>query len=108
MAEGYRYLCPLYNDRYPSFKLIDKVKQADGRYRKVYEKAPATPYQRLLESPLVSEESKAELKRRKDGQNPVVLNTKLNEAVERLLKLNREKASMRQASGQEAEQAHAV
>ena len=108
LGEVYRYLCPLYNYWYPSFKLVDKVKQADGRYRKVYEKAPATPYQRLLESPLVSEESKAELKRRKDGQNPVELNARLNQAVERLLKINREKASMKQASGQEAEQAQAV
>ena len=108
LAEVYRYLCPLYNYWYPSFKLVDKIKQADGRYRKVYEKTPATPYQRLLASPLVSGESKAELKRRKDGQNPVELNARLNQAVERLLKINREKASMRQTSGQEAEQAQAV
>ncbi|GMO62347.1 MAG: hypothetical protein Ta2G_21520 [Termitinemataceae bacterium] len=27
-------------DWYPSFKLIDKIKQADGRYKNVYEKAP--------------------------------------------------------------------
>jgi succinate dehydrogenase/fumarate reductase flavoprotein subunit len=74
----------------------------------VYEKAPATPYRRLRESSGVSDERKAELKRRKDGQNPVELNTKLNEAVDRLLKINREKASMKQASGQEAEQAQAV
>ena len=81
LAEVYTYLCPLYNYWYPSFSLIDKVKQADGRYKKVYEKAPVTPYQRLLESPLVSDECKGELKRRKGEQNPVVLNTKLNEAV---------------------------
>ena len=74
----------------------------------MYEKTPATPYQRMLDSPLVSGESKAELKRRKDGQNPVELNARLNQAVDRLLKLNREKASMKQASGQEAEQAQAV
>jgi hypothetical protein len=29
---------PLYNYRHPSFRLIDKVKQADGRYKKVYKK----------------------------------------------------------------------
>ena len=108
LAKVYRYLCPLYNYWYPSFKLVDKIKQPDGRYKKVYEKAPATPYQRLLESPEVSDECKAELKRRKGEQNPVELNTKLNEAVDRLLKLNREKASMKQTSGQEAEQAEAV
>ncbi|MDR0629227.1 MAG: hypothetical protein LBG24_06275 [Treponema sp.] len=97
-----------HNYWYPSFKLVDKVQQADGRYKKVYETIPATPYQRLLESPLVSDTGKAELKRRKGEQNPVVLNTPLTEAVERLLKLNREKASMKPAPGQEAEQAKAV
>jgi hypothetical protein len=108
LAEVYRYLCPLYNYWYPSFKLVDKVKQGDGRYQKVYEKTPKTPCQRLLESPMVSGECKAELERRKGGQNPVVLNNGLNQAVERFLKINREKASMKQSSGQEGEQAEAV
>jgi hypothetical protein len=92
MAEVYRYLCPLYNYWYPSFKLLEKEKQADGRYKKVYEKEPKTPYQRLVESPDVSDECKAELERRKAGQNPVELNRLLNEAVDRLLKINREKS----------------
>jgi hypothetical protein len=108
LAEVYRYLCPLYNYWYPSFKLVDKEKQADGRYRKVYEKTPATPYQRLLESAEVSDESKAELMRRKVSQDPIRLNNGLNRAVEKLLKINREKASMKQVSCQEAGQAEAV
>jgi hypothetical protein len=108
LAEVYSYLCPLYTYWYPSFKLVDKVKQADGRYKKVYEKAPVTPCQRLLESPLVSDECKTELMRRKSSQNPVALNNGLNRAVERLLQLNWEKASMKQASCQEAGQAQAV
>jgi hypothetical protein len=45
----------------PSFKLPAKEKRADGRYKKVYGKAPETPYQRLMEPPHVSEESKEEL-----------------------------------------------
>jgi hypothetical protein len=73
----------------PSFRLIAKEKQADGRYRKVYEKEPRTPYERLMESPDISEERKAELRRRRAGHNPVELNRKLNVAVEKLLKLNR-------------------
>ena len=91
LAEVYRFLCPLYNYWYPSFKLIDKVKLDDGRYKKVYEKTPKTPCERLLESPDISEECKAELRRRKALYNPVVLNRGLNEAVERLLRINREK-----------------
>jgi hypothetical protein len=91
LAEVYRWLCPLYNYWMPSFRLVAKEKQADGRYRKVYEKEPVTPYERLLASPDVSEESKSELRRRRAGQNPVELNHRLNEAVALLLKLNREK-----------------
>jgi hypothetical protein len=108
LGEVYKYLCPLYNYWYPSFRLIDKEKREDGRYKKVYEKEPKTPCQRLLESPLVSEESKAELRRRKSGSDPVVLNNSLNRAVERLLKVNREKDKVKQASYQEAGQAEAV
>jgi hypothetical protein len=62
----------------PSFRLIAKEKQADGRYRKVYEKQPRAPYERLMESPDVSAECKAGLERRRAEQNPVVLNHSLN------------------------------
>jgi hypothetical protein len=108
LAEVYTYLCPLYNYWYPSFRLTDKEKQGDGRYKKIYEKSPKTPCQRLLESPLVSEESKAELKRRKSAYNPVVLNSRLNRAIERLLKINREKDKVKPASDPGADQAEAV
>jgi len=108
LAAVYTYLCPLYNYWYPSFRLIDKVKQPDGRYKKIYEKKPTTPYQRLLESSDVSEESKAELIRRKSSQDPVALNSRLNKAVERLLKINREKDKVKHPSCQEAGQAQAV
>jgi hypothetical protein len=91
LAEVYLWLCPLYNYWMPSFRLTDKEKQDDGRYKKIYEKQPRTPYERLMESPDVSPECKAELERRRDGQNPVELNRKLNEAVALLLKINREK-----------------
>jgi hypothetical protein len=91
LTEVYRWLCPLYNYWMPSFRLIAKEKQGDGRYRKVYEKEPRTPYERLIGSPDISKESKAELRRRRAGQNPVEMNRRLNEAVGLLLKINREK-----------------
>jgi hypothetical protein len=107
-GEVYTYLCPLYNYWYPSFRQIDKEKQGDGRYKKLYEKSPKTPYQRLLESSEVSEESKAELMGRKSAGDPVVLNKRLNGAIERLLKINGEKGKVKQASEQGAGQAEAV
>jgi hypothetical protein len=98
LAEVYRWLCSLYNYWMPSFRLIAKEKQADGRYRKVYEKEAKTPYERLMESPEVSEECKGELRRRRAGQNPAALNRKLNGAVGVLLKINREKDKVKQPS----------
>ena len=90
LSEVYRFLCPLYNYWYPSFKLIDKVKEAFGRYKKVYEKSPKTPCERLLESS-IGEEYKIELRHRRELINPVELNRRLNEAVDNLLKINRDK-----------------
>jgi hypothetical protein len=107
LTEVYRWLCPLYNYWMPSFRLVSKEKQADGRYRKVYEKQPRTPYG-LTESPEVSEEYKAELERRRAVQNPVELNRNLNEAVGLLLKMNREKVYCEKASCQENGQAPAA
>jgi hypothetical protein len=91
----------LYNYWVPSFRLVAKEKQADGRYRKVYEKESRTPYERLMESPEVSEERKADLMRLRAGQNPAALNRRLNEAVGVLLKLNGEKKYGEKLSCQE-------
>jgi hypothetical protein len=70
LFEVYRWLCPLYNYWMPSFHLVAKEKQVDGRYRKVYEKEPGMPYERQMESPDVSQECKAEPQRRRTGQKP--------------------------------------
>ena len=108
LAEVYRWLCPLYNYWMPSFRLVSKNKQEDGRYKKVYEKVPRTPYERLIESQDVSPESKAELMRRRAEQNPVELNHRLNLAVKQLLKINREKLYSEITSCQEDDQATAA
>jgi hypothetical protein len=101
LAAVYRCLCPLYKYRMPSFRLVAKEKQADGRYRKVYEKKPRTPNERLMESSDISQKCKAEPRRRWASYNPVALNCGLNEAVRQLLKLNREKPYGEKASCQE-------
>ena len=88
LAEVYLYLTPLLNFWYPTLRLIAKEKLPSGRYKKIYEKEAKTPYQRLLESPFVSEESKAELRRRKGSLNPVKLKQAMDEARDRLLKLS--------------------
>ena len=88
LAEVYRFLNPLLNYWYPTLRLIAKEKLPSGRYKKIYEKDPKTPCQRLLESPDVSDECKEELRRRKAALNPVELKRALDEARDRLLKLS--------------------
>ena len=88
LAEVYRYLTPLLNYWYPTLRLIAKEKLPSGRYKKIYEKIAKTPCQRLLESPDVSPECKAELRLRAASLNPVKLKRAMDEARERLLKLS--------------------
>jgi hypothetical protein len=87
LSEVYQFLNPLLNYWYPTLRLIAKDKLPSGRYKKIYEKEPKTPYQRLLESLDVSEESKRELRRRAGLLNPVELKRGLDEARDRPLKL---------------------
>jgi hypothetical protein len=101
LKDVYDYLCPLYNYWYPSFKRVEKVKREDGHYKKVYEKIPMTPCQRLLESPDVSQECKTELCRRKGLFNPVILNNDLNVAIEKLLQINKNKIYTKNTSCQD-------
>jgi len=88
LTEVYKYLNPLLNYWYPTLRLIEKIKLPSGRYKKIYEKDPKTPYQRLLESPDISDECKAELRKRAALLNPVSLKRGLDEARNRLLKLS--------------------
>ena len=88
LNDVYRYLNPLLNYWYPTLRLIAKEKLPSGRYKKIYEKEAKTPYQRLIESPDVSEECKEELRRRKELLNPVELKRAMDEARDRLLKLS--------------------
>ena len=69
-------------------RLTAKEKLPSGRYRKIYEKEPKTPYQRLLESAHISDECKEELRRRAGLFNPIALKRQMDEAVDRLLKLS--------------------
>ena len=70
---GHAELVPLMNDLYarewsqftnhfkPTFKLLKREKK-NGRTKRIYEKKPQTPYQRLLESADIPEATKAKLR----------------------------------------------
>jgi hypothetical protein len=87
LADVYRFLNPLLNYWYPTMRLIGKDKLPSGRYKKIYEKDPKPPYQRLLESADISNECKEELRRRAAILNPIELKRQLDIARERLLNI---------------------
>jgi hypothetical protein len=86
-------LVPLMNDLYgqewsqftnhfkPTFKLRKRVKE-NGRTKRLYEKTPQTPYQRLLESPDIPETTKAGLRHQHAQLDPFLL----KKNIERKLK----------------------
>jgi hypothetical protein len=90
LAEVYRYMCPLVNFWYPSIKITGKERLESGRLKKTYD-LPKTPYQRLLESPDVSDMVKDELRRRAALINPVTQKRLQNRALANLLRINRQK-----------------
>jgi hypothetical protein len=96
LAAVYRSLCPLLNYFLPTVKLIDKTR-VGSKVRKVYD-TPMSPYQRLLASPDVGDEAKAELRRRYQTYNPVLLQQEVHRAVQALMDLSQEKDLMRRQS----------
>ncbi len=102
---GHPELVPLMNDLYgkewsqftnhfkPTFKLLRREKKA-GKTKRIYEVKPLTPYQRLLDSPDTSEETKTRLKAEHAQLDPFALKkcieTKLRKFFTVLGNLNRE------------------
>ena len=64
----------------PTFKLVEKVK-INSRYKRKYD-SPKTPYQRILDSKSIDDETKAQLKARYKTLDPF----KLRASIERQLK----------------------
>jgi hypothetical protein len=81
---GHAELVPLMNDLYakewsqftnhfkPTFKLLKREKK-NGRTKRIYEKTPRTPYQRLLDSPDIPEATKARLRAEHAELDPFAL-----------------------------------
>jgi hypothetical protein len=88
LATVYRSLCPLLNFFMPNIKLLSKTRTGT-KIKKAYDKNVISPYQRLLASPDISDEVKAELVRRFALYNPVMLQQEVHNAVDVLVSLNR-------------------
>ena len=88
LAAVYYSLCPLINYFMPTLKLLSKTR-VGSKIKKVYDKNILSPYQRLLASPDLSDEVKAELTRRYKRYNPVRLQQEVHYAVDALMALNK-------------------
>jgi hypothetical protein len=88
LAAVYRPLCPLLNFFMPNIKLLSKTR-VGAKIKKVYDKNVISPYQRLLASPDLADEDKAELARRFERYDPVKLQQEVHHAVDALVSLNR-------------------
>jgi hypothetical protein len=67
----------------PSVKLVSKLR-VGSKVIKRYD-APKTPYQRILDSPLVSEQTKKELKRRFETLNPFHIQKEMNRKIKAIM-----------------------
>jgi hypothetical protein len=84
LKEVYRFLCPLLNYFYPTKKLLDKKRLANGRIKKIYEKELKTPYMRLLEDPEITQAYKDRAMQNKSGLDIIKLQDNLEKACEYL------------------------
>jgi hypothetical protein len=89
LRELYGHLRPYVNFFQPQMRLVHKTRRG-AKVTKRYDLA-RTPYQRLLASPEVAPEVKAELTRTYLGLNPAELKRRLTACQDKLLKLHRTK-----------------
>ena len=85
LAAVYAVLNPLNNFYYPNLKCIDK-KQVGLRTRRVYEKTPQTPFQRVMERDDIPVTLKQRLFEQKVAMNIIDLQEALDRALDNLQK----------------------
>jgi membrane carboxypeptidase/penicillin-binding protein len=90
MKELYLKLEDYHNYFQPTSKVVWKERGDDGKVRKIYD-APRTPYERVLESPFVSEEKKRELMRRYQELDLYQLRVEITKLIDKLCRLARRK-----------------
>ena len=83
LTQVYDVLNPLNNFFYPNLKCIDK-KQVGQRTRRVYEKTPKTPFQRVMERDDIPAKLKQDLTKQKAKLNIITLQEELDRALENL------------------------
>jgi hypothetical protein len=95
MNDLYKNEWSLYQNHFrPTMKLIEKQK-INSRYKKKYD-TPKTPYQRLIDSPYLTEDNKAQLIKQHATLNPFELKRSIDRKVKRILQSASVTSSMRQ------------
>jgi len=89
LSELYGHLRLYVNFFQPQMRLIEKVRHG-ARLTRRHDQA-RTPYRRILESPLVDDDAKAELTRSYLELNPVSLKLEITRCQDRLLEIARTK-----------------
>jgi hypothetical protein len=84
LKKVYSYLNPLINYFYPTKKTVDKKTLPNGKVKRIFEKQLKTPYERVLEHPLVSDNDKNRVMRIKESLDIITLHEKLEKACEEL------------------------
>ena len=93
----YRNELRLYKNFFqPVMKLKEKIREK-GKVHRKYD-TPRTPYQRLMESKKIPEETKKELGELYQRLNPAELKRRIDEKIQRLFKVYEEKNKEREAS----------
>jgi hypothetical protein len=75
-------------------RMIGKEKD-NSKYRRVYEKVPLTPYQRILAHPSVSEEVKEKLRQEHATLNPKILKEKMAKKLKKVYDIQRQYGNKR-------------
>ncbi|MDR2730066.1 MAG: transposase [Treponema sp.] len=88
LSAVYRSLCPLLHFFMPTLKLISKTR-VGTKIKKAYDKKVISPYRRLMASPDLCDEAKAELAGRMKQYDPVKLRREVRNAAGALVSLNR-------------------
>lgn len=99
LNELYEHLRLYTNFFQPTMKLVEK-KRVGSKVKKKYDQAK-TPYQRVLESLYVSQESKEKLKQEYAKLNPVELKRKITKLQNKLIKLATLKKELRREQQKE-------
>lgn len=81
----------------PTKKPVEYATTSDGRRRRVYD-SPRTPWRRVLDSRLLTDDQVTAISERVDGVNPADLTRQINQIQMRLIELSKSKTEAKAAS----------